>query len=260
MKLALNSPSENLTSTTAEASDSVVSITRTPPTSNASRHCPLTHSKPSGYRPELFEGIIEQQKGLPIEVVKYLRFRDVPPSIAGKLSSSSTQQMFNHGTQSMIVNLVTGAHQTASRDLFLSVRRVGLGCVSKVCRCSMVAHQLPGGQVKLVVIVSINRKVPEITFETVVLDPVVNSLHKWPYVPTVRQSITTSRPLNQPDAYISVYPAVPLTIRLEELFCRQPALSEHDIDISIDRLKKISATSGTSKTYKFSVLHIVLLA
>ena len=96
------------------------------------------------------------------------------------------------------------------------------------------------GQVKLVFIVSINPKIPEIKFETVVLDPVVHSLHQRPYVPTVRQSITTSRPPKQPSAQISVCPAVPLTIGFEELFCRQPVPPEHNIELSPDELGVIS--------------------
>lgn len=149
MKLALNSSLENLTSTTAEVSDSVVSNYSDSPDVECFEALPADTFEAIGLSTRAIRRIIEQQKGLPIEVVKYLRFRDVPPSIAGKISSSSTQQMFNHSTQSMIVNLVTGSHQTASHDLFLSVRRVGLGCVSKVCRCSMVAHQLPGGRSSL---------------------------------------------------------------------------------------------------------------
>lgn len=288
----IDSSSENLTSTTAETRDSVMSHYSDSPDVQCFEALPADTFKAIGFSTRAIQRIIKQQKERPIEVVKYLRFRHVLPSVAEKVSLSSTRQMFNHDTRSLIVKLVTEAHQTASRGLLLSVMYAvrGMGLENSITAVggktiqgifsSKEADQsfslrqpVPGrdkewpiitvevgasdayrklkadaewwltssqGQVKLVVIVSINPKIPEITFETVVLDPVVNSLHKWPYVPTVRQSITTSRPPDQPDADVSVYPAVPLTIRFEELFCRQPAPLEHDINISIDELKQIS--------------------
>lgn len=278
----IDSSSENLTSTTAETRDSVKSNYSDSPDIECFEALPADTFEAIGSSASAIRRIIEQQKGLPIQVVKYLCFRNVPPSIAEKVSSSSTQQMFNHDTRSMIIKLVTGAHQTASRGLCSAVQyeiyNMGLkGSIYPVGGTTIqgmfsskeadesfsLPQPVPGrdrewpiitvkvgasdadrklnadaawwltssqGQVKLVVIVSINPKIPEIKFETVVLDPVVHSLHQRPYVPTVRQSITTSRPPKQPTAQISVCPAVPLTIGFEELFCRQPVPPEHNLN------------------------------
>ncbi|KAJ5687004.1 hypothetical protein N7536_009623 [Penicillium majusculum] len=98
------------------------------------------------------------------------------------------------------------------------------------------------GDVKLVIIVSISRKTPNVTFETVTLDLPVNSLRlqRPRYVPKIRQSITVSRKKNEPNSPITITPRVPLTIGFEELFCRQPVPPEHNIDLSPDRLRRIS--------------------
>lgn len=96
------------------------------------------------------------------------------------------------------------------------------------------------GNVKLIIIVSINRKNPDIKFETVALDQINLRLQRPRYVPTIRQSITTSREAKRPDAPITVNPAVPLTIQFEELFCRQPVPPEHNIDLSPEQLREIS--------------------
>ncbi|KAI1832753.1 hypothetical protein DTO006G1_9532 [Penicillium roqueforti] len=55
------------------------------------------------------------------------------------------------------------------------------------------------GDVKLVMIVSISRKTPNIKFEAVTLDPTVNSsrLQRPRYVPKIRQTITASRDANK---------------------------------------------------------------
>ncbi|CRL24597.1 unnamed protein product [Penicillium camemberti] len=96
------------------------------------------------------------------------------------------------------------------------------------------------GDVKLVIIVSVNRKTPKIKFETVTLTPATLRLQRPRNVPTIRQSITTSRDPERPDATITVSPPVPLTIQFEELFCRQPVPPEHNIDLSPDQLREIS--------------------
>ncbi|KAJ9491497.1 hypothetical protein VN97_g1783 [Penicillium thymicola] len=59
----------------------------------------------------------EEQKKLPMEVAKYLSFSNVPPAIAEKLSLRGTRQMFNYDTRSMIIKLVTGPHDAASRGM-----------------------------------------------------------------------------------------------------------------------------------------------
>lgn len=98
------------------------------------------------------------------------------------------------------------------------------------------------GDVKLVIILSISRKTPKITFETVALDLTVGSLRlqRPRYVPKIRQSITASRKKNDRNSPITITPPVPLTIRFEELCCRQPVPPEHNIEISPDRLGWIS--------------------
>ncbi|CAI7564931.1 unnamed protein product [Penicillium glandicola] len=236
--------------------------------------------------------LIKQQQKLPINVIKYLCFTNVQPSVAEHFSSASNRQMFHHGTRYMIIKLVTGAHDAASRGLCGEVRDVirdmGLddsiyAVGSKTVRgryCSKQADEswvletpIPGrdakwptvvvevgvsesyrklkadalwwlanskGHVKLVIIVSINRTTPEIKFETVILDPVALRNQRRRYIPIIRQSITTSRQPGQPNAQITVSPAVALTVEFEELFCRQPVPPEHSIEILPSRLGRVS--------------------
>ncbi|KAJ5534920.1 hypothetical protein N7527_001174 [Penicillium freii] len=207
--------------------------------------------------------IIRQQKNLPINVIKYLRFTNVPPLIAEQFSSSSTRHMFNYDTRSMIIKLVSGPHQIASRSLLCEVRDVlhDMGLHRSInplgsTRIRGVSSLKEAdesdaewwltnstGEVKLVIIVSINRETPDIKFETVLLDTVASSLRRQRprYVPTIRQSIITSRR----DAQISTSPAVALTIKFEELFCRQPVPPEHNIELLPAQLEAISsAVSG----------------
>lgn len=199
--------------------------------------------------------------------------------------------MFSYDTRSMIIKLVTEAHETLSRGLHFGVQKVvydmglhrsvhptGSKRIKSVSSSKdadeswVVTQPVPGrdakwptvavevgvsesyqklkadagwwlsnskGDVKLVIIVSINRETPIIKFETVFLDKVVNSLrHQWPrYVPTIRQSITTSRH----GAQVTVSPATTLVIEFEELFCRQRVPPEHNIEISPDQLRDISS-------------------
>lgn len=288
----IDSSSENLTSTTAETRDSVMSHYSDSPDVECFEALPADTFKAIGFSTRAIQRIIKQQKERPIEVVKYLRFRHVLPSVAEKVSLSSTRQMFNHDTRSLIVKLVTEAHQTASRGLLLlvmyAVRGMGLEISitavggktiqgifsSKEADQSFSLRQpVPGrdkkwpiitvevgasdayrklkadaewwlmnsrGDVKLVIIVSVNRKTPKIKFETVTLTPATLRLQRPRNVPTIRQSITTSRDPERPDATITVSPPVPLTIQFEELFCRQPVPPEHNIDLSPDQLREIS--------------------
>jgi hypothetical protein len=223
------------------------------------------------------------------DVVKYIRFTNVPPAIADKFSLRSTRQMFNRSTRYMIIKLLTGAHETASRGLYSAVqyeiRNMGLNksirqlgsktiqgvfCRKEADEAYGPAQPVPGrdpkwptvvvevgvsesyrklradaawwltnsrGDVKLIIIVSISRKTPNIKFKTITLDPTVNSLR---YVPKIRQTITASREANNPNSQITIRPAVPLTIGFEELFCRQPVPPEHDIEVSPDLLGEIS--------------------
>ncbi|KAJ9487068.1 hypothetical protein VN97_g6252 [Penicillium thymicola] len=223
------------------------------------------------------------------DVVKYIRFTNVPPVIAEKFSLRNARQMFNHNTRCMIIKLVTKPHDLASRHLSTEVMYVlqemglqdsismtgtynvrGRYCEKQADESWVPRQPIPGrstrwptvavevgvsesyrklkadaewwltnsrGDVKLVIIVSVSRKTPRIKFETVTLTPATFRLQRVRDVPTIRQSITTSR---QPDATITVSPPVPLTIQFEELFCRQLVPPEHNIDISPDRLRVLS--------------------
>ncbi|KAJ5129311.1 uncharacterized protein N7515_005350 [Penicillium bovifimosum] len=234
--------------------------------------------------------IIRQQQNLPIEVIKYLHFTNVPPTIAEEFSSSSARSMFSYDTRSMIIKLVTGVHQVASRGLFCEVQDVvrdmslhrsilvvgsarvrGVSSSKEADESWALSQPIPGrdakwptvavevgdsesygklkadaewwltnsrGDVKLLLIVSINPKTPNITFETAFSDAVGSLPHHQPcYLPTIRQSITISRH----GAQITASPEVPLTIEFEELFCRRPVPPEHNIDISPDQLRHISS-------------------
>lgn len=226
------------------------------------------------------------------DIVKYIRFTNVPPAIAEKLSLRNTRQMFNHSTRCMIIKLVTKAHDLASRHLNGEVMYVlqemglhrsismagthnvrGRYCEKQADESWLPRQPIPGrgtkwptvtlevgvsesypklkadaewwltnsrGDVRLVIIVSVDRKTPKIKFETVTLNPANLRLQRPRYVPTIRQSITTSRDPNRPDATITVSPSVPLTIQFEELFCRQPVPPEHNIDLSPNQLREIS--------------------
>ncbi|OQE19783.1 hypothetical protein PENFLA_c018G04147 [Penicillium flavigenum] len=218
------------------------------------------------------------------DVVKYIRFTNVPPALADKFSLRGTRQMFNRSTQCMIIKLLTGAHQTASRGLLSEVQHEiynmglersirplgskttqGVFCRKEADESSQSRQTVvvevgvsesyrklradaewwltnSRGDVNLAVIVSISRKTPNIKYETVALDPTVNTLRmqRPRYVPKIRQTITASRHANNPNSQITIRPAVALTIRFEELFCLQPVLPEHNIDTSPYELGQIS--------------------
>ncbi|KAJ5200935.1 hypothetical protein N7449_005738 [Penicillium cf. viridicatum] len=52
-----------------------------------------------------------------IQVVKYLRFKNVPPSVAERDFSKSTRSMYNHETRSLILKIVDGSHEVAKATL-----------------------------------------------------------------------------------------------------------------------------------------------
>ncbi|KAJ6180157.1 hypothetical protein N7519_010618 [Penicillium mononematosum] len=228
------------------------------------------------------------------DVVKYKRFTNVPSALADKFYLHGTRQMFNRSTRYMIIKLLTGAHETASRGLGGAVQHEiinmglrqsirplgskpieGVFCRKQADEAYGLRQPVPGrnpkwptvvvevgvlesyrklradaewwltnsrGDVNLVIIVSVSRRTPNIKFETVALDPTVNSLrHQRPrYVPMIRQTITVSRVANNPNSQITIRPAVALTIGFEELFCRQPVPPEHNIDLSPYKLGEIS--------------------
>lgn len=172
--------------------------------------------------------VIKEQQKLPIEVIKYLHFTDVPPPIAETFSLRSARHMLNYDTRSMIVKLLTGTHEIASQRLYLAVqlavinmglddsiesvgsKRVrGVSSSKEADKSCTLMQPVPGrdakwptvvvevgvsesyqklkadaewwlanskGDVKLVIIVSVNRKTPNIKFETIFLDTVVSSL------------------------------------------------------------------------------------
>ncbi|KAJ5699272.1 hypothetical protein N7536_002285 [Penicillium majusculum] len=104
------------------------------------------------------------------------------------------------------------------------------------------------GQVNLVLVVSIDQTCPEITFQTIVLDP--ESSAKRRYIPMVRQSVTTSRAPKQPDTPITTSPEEPLIIRFEEMCCRPPTAPESDIQISLHWLEMISRNVWMKQSYR----------
>jgi hypothetical protein len=228
------------------------------------------------------------------DVVKYIRFTNVPPAIADKFSLRGSRQMFDRRTRYMIIKLISGAHETASRGLGgavqneiynmgleESIRPLGSKTIQSVfCRKEADSAYGPAqpvlgrnpkwptvvvevgvsesyrklradaewwltnsrGDVKLVVIVSVSRKTPNIKFETIALDPTVNPLRlqRPRYVPKIRQTITASRDANKSNSQITIRPPEPLTIGFEELLCRQLVPPEHNIELSPDRLGQIS--------------------
>ncbi|KAJ5129546.1 uncharacterized protein N7515_005585 [Penicillium bovifimosum] len=228
------------------------------------------------------------------DVVKYLRFTNVPPAVADKFSRCNTRQMFNPSTRYMIIKLLSGAHETAARGLDGAmghdIYNMGLGkairplgsktihgvfCRKEADAAYGPAQPVPGrspkwptvvvevgvsesyrklradadwwltnskGDVKLVVLVSISRTTPNVRFETVALNPTVDSLRlqRPRYAPYIRQTITASRNANEPNSQISIRPSVPLTIPFEELLCHPPVPPEGDIQISPHRLEEIS--------------------
>ncbi|CAG7962037.1 unnamed protein product [Penicillium nalgiovense] len=175
--------------------------------------------------------------------------------------SKSTRMMYNYETRSLILKLVDGAHEVMKATMQIALPRAlynmgleqsitlrgstrvrGGSCFKEPDGSWVPWAHLPGRdrkwptvvmEVGLVVIVSINRISPEITFQTIVLDTATA-------IPTVRQAVTTSRAPKQPDAPITTSPAEPMIIRFEEILCRQPVPPEQDLQISLDWLKRAS--------------------
>lgn len=85
---------------------------------------------------------------------------------------------------------------------------------------------------------ALNQTFPEITFQTIVLDPESSAKHR--YIPIARQSVTTSRAPKQPGTLITTSPEEPLIIKFEEMFCRLLTAPENDIQISLNWLESIS--------------------
>ncbi|KAJ5962909.1 hypothetical protein N7501_007850, partial [Penicillium viridicatum] len=224
---------ENLTSTTAETRDSVMSNYSDSPDIECFEALPADTFEAIGSSASAIRRIIEQQKGLPIQVVKktyvsgmfhhcgkgFFELYSTDTASRG-LCSAVQYEIYNMGLRESICPVggttIQGMFSSKEADESFSLPQPVPGrdrewpIITVEVGASDADRKLNAdaawwltssqGQVKLVVIVSINPKIPEIKFETVVLDPVVHSLHQRPYVPTVRQSITTSRPPKQPSA------------------------------------------------------------
>ncbi|CAI7628878.1 unnamed protein product [Penicillium glandicola] len=211
--------------------------------------------------------IIKEQQEPPIDVIKYLCFTNVPVRVAEKANVKVSRSL-----NSAVLNAVYDMrlHQSIYPVGSQGVR--GISSSKQPDESWVPTQYIPGrdekwptvtaevgvadsyrklradaewwltnskGDVKLVIIVSINRKTPNIRFEAVVLDPAISS-HQG-YIPTIRQSITTFRQPTQPNARITVRPAVALTIKFQDLFCYRPVPPEHNIEISPDQLANISS-------------------
>ncbi|KAJ5201039.1 hypothetical protein N7449_005842 [Penicillium cf. viridicatum] len=175
---------------------------------------------------------------------------NVPPSIAEKLSSSSTRQMFNYSTQSMTIKLLTGAHDTASRGLTFAVR--------DAVRDIGLPRSYPVGSKRIQGVSC--AKEPDESFS--LRQPVTGRDEKWPIIAVeVRVSdaylklnadaawwLTSSQGQVKLVVIVCINRKIPenhcpsdsSSVKFEELFCRQPVPPEHDIEISIDQLKDIS--------------------
>lgn len=99
------------------------------------------------------------------------------------------------------------------------------------------------GLVNVVITVSINQALPEITFESIVLErPILAFRHGRPrYVPITRQSIVIRRPGGPNQPITSVPNTSPLMISCEELLCRPPIPPETDPNIPITSLEWIAS-------------------
>ncbi|KAJ5565638.1 hypothetical protein N7535_007276 [Penicillium sp. DV-2018c] len=108
------------------------------------------------------------------DVVKYIRFTNVPPAVADKFSLRNTRQMFNRSRSPQWPTVVV---------------EVGVSESYRKLRAD-ADWWLPNsrGDVKLVVIVSVSRRTPNIRFETVALNPTVASLRLQRPRTTVRES------------------------------------------------------------------------
>ncbi|KAJ5288730.1 hypothetical protein N7478_001760 [Penicillium angulare] len=102
------------------------------------------------------------------------------------------------------------------------------------------------GDVNLVIIISINQAVAEVTFESIVLQqpPTYMRNGQRQYRPHTRQSIVVSRAPSSPGQPINTVPnTLPLKILFEEVLCRPPQPPETDPVISISSLEEIASAA-----------------
>lgn len=100
------------------------------------------------------------------------------------------------------------------------------------------------GQVHVVIIISVNRTVAEVTFESIVLQqpPTYMRHGRRQYRPETRQSIVVSRAPGGPGQPITTVPNTsPMIITLEEVLCRPPNPPETDPVIPISSLEMIAS-------------------
>ncbi|KAF7718704.1 Uncharacterized protein PECH_001485 [Penicillium ucsense] len=106
-----------------------------------------------------------------------------------------------------------------------------------------LANANSAGQVNVVILISINRAVAEIIFESVVLEQPPTHLRggrKQSRLQT-RQSIKVTRPPGGTSQPITTVPStLPFTITFEEIMCRSPIPPEADMAIPIAALEGIA--------------------
>lgn len=96
------------------------------------------------------------------------------------------------------------------------------------------------------IIISINRTVARVTFETIMLEqpPTYMPNGQRRYRTEIRQSIVVSRAQGGPDQPITTVPDTsPLIITLEEVLCRPPNAPETDPLIPISSLERIASAA-----------------
>jgi len=102
------------------------------------------------------------------------------------------------------------------------------------------------GQVHVVITISLNPTVAEVTFETIVLQqpPTYMRHNRRQYRAQTRQSIVVSRPPGGPSQPITTTPnTLPLLITFQEVVCRPPIPPEADPVIPITSLEEIACAA-----------------
>ncbi|CAI7655832.1 unnamed protein product [Penicillium glandicola] len=223
--------------------------------------------------------ILARLRKTPNLVTAYAKLTNVPPDVADLSLSKGCRQMYNPDTRYMIVT-IPGKPHDAVVDTFWSLttaRIQGMVC-SKEPDGSWTPENLPlgrsdtwptvvlevgvseskkklradaawwlansDGQVHVVIIISVNQTMAEVTFETIVLQqpPTYMRNGRRQYRPEIRQSIVVSR--GGPGEPITTVPNTsPLIITLEEVLCRPANPPETDPVIPISSLERIASAA-----------------